>query len=163
MRRFDRGTLKKPQRLDNGFLQVEGYATRAGVFEYRGPEGKIRREWRPPSEVSRAASLATLEMAPLCNNHPAEGFVTAENRKELSVGTVGAIVWEQPLVRGRVQVEDAAAIADVESGKVELSCGYDCDMDMTSGVTPDGQRYDCIQKKHQVQPRRLGRTRARWA
>lgn len=146
VRRFDRGQLQKPQRLDNGFLRVDAYLTRTGVFEYMNTDGSVRREYRPPEEVFHADALASLDRAPLTNNHPNEGFVSAKNRKRVSVGTTGGARVDGDKVAGSLQIEDEDAVRDVERGKQEISCGYTADLDDKSGVSPNGEKYDCIQR-----------------
>ena len=43
-------------------------------------------------------------------------------------------------------ITDAQAIAAMKAGKAELSCGYVCDLEDAPGVTPEGERYDSIQR-----------------
>ena len=45
--RVDRGEFRQPQMNPQGFLIADGYATRAGIFEYLMPDGSIQREFRP--------------------------------------------------------------------------------------------------------------------
>src|SRR5690606_24513163 len=145
-RRFDRSELSRPVKTDAGFLRAEAYLTRAGVFEYVQPDGSVRRELRPPEEVFREDSLDTLKAVPLTLDHPDEP-VTSKNVRDLAVGTIGTDIWpERSYVRGTVVVMDEAAIKAVESGrKKELSCGYNCELEMTSGVW-EGQHFDAIQR-----------------
>lgn len=90
--------------------------------------------------------MATLVMAPLTNDHPNEA-VNPGNIKQLQIGVVGEQIEskEDQFIAAHVTVMDAAAIQDVESGVVELSCGYDCDEDETPG-TFMGEAYDIIQR-----------------
>src|SRR5690606_6836780 len=145
-RRFDRSELSRPVKTDAGFLRAEAYLTRAGVFEYVQPDGSVRRELRPPEEVFREDSLDTLKAVPLTLDHPDEP-VTSKNVRDLAVGTIGTDIWpERSYVRGTVVVMDEAAIKAAESGrKKELSCGYNCELEMTAGEW-EGQRFDAIQR-----------------
>lgn len=146
VRRFDRSELSRPVKTDAGFLRAEAYLTRAGVFEYVQPDGSVRRELRPPEEVFRDDSLDTLKAVPLTLDHPDEP-VTSKNVRDLAVGTIGTDIWpERSYVRGTVVVMDEAAIKAAESGrKKELSCGYNCELEMTAGEW-EGQRFDAIQR-----------------
>jgi len=141
--RFDNVEVRKPERTAQGFLRADAVLTRAGVFTYRQPDGTTRRELRPADEVFRADSLATFEDAPVTVDHP-DAMVTKDNARKHAVGTVK----ETPRRDGdfavaRVLVTDAAAIADIESGKrSSVSCGYECDYDPTPGVTAAGERFD---------------------
>jgi hypothetical protein len=146
VRRFDIGELKKPVRQENGWLRVEGHLTRTGVFEYRNPDGSVRREYRPPDEVFRADSLASFNAVPLTNGHPPEGLLTAENTGRYQVGTVLGPSADGPLMRAEILVTDAATIKEMEAGRVCLSNGYTAELDPTPGVTPEGERYDGVQR-----------------
>lgn len=146
VRRYDRAELSRPIKTDAGFIRGEAYLTRAGIFEYVQPDGSVRRELRPPEEVFRDDSLDTLKAVPLTLDHPAEA-VTVKNVKELAVGTIGTDIFpDYNYVRGTVVIMDEAAIEAAESGaKRELSCGYNCDLEIQSGEW-EGQRFDAIQR-----------------
>lgn len=145
VQRFDIGELQKPTRLGNGWLRVDGFLTRSGIFSYRNPDGSIRRELRPPEEVFKADSLASFGLVPLTNDHPPE-VLTAANTKKFAVGTVGeAVKRDSDHVRATMLVTDADTITRIETGKTALSCGYTCDVDMTAGEL-QGERYDAIQR-----------------
>lgn len=145
--RYDIATLRGPERTSQGFLRADAVLTRSGVFLYRNPDGSTRREYRPPEEVFRADVLSSFEDAPLTKLHPGR-LVDKTNARQVSVG----MVKETPRRDGnhavaRVVVMDADAIAAVESGELRsVSCGYECDYDPTPGVTPEGERYDGIQR-----------------
>lgn len=113
---------------------------------YRDGGGKIRRELRPPDEVFDPASLKSLALVPVTNDHPPE-LLDSENLKRYQVGNVGdSVAREGLLVRAPVVVQDASAVAAVLSGKQQLSCGYEADLDETPGVY-DGVPYDAIQRR----------------
>jgi uncharacterized protein len=145
--RYDIVEVRKPERTAQGFLRADAILTRAGVFTYRNADGSERREYRPADEVFRQDALRSFEDAPVTVDHP-DRMVTKDNAREVSVGNVK----ETPRRDGdfaiaRVLVTDSAAIDEVESGRRRaVSCGYECDYDATPGVTPDGQRYDGIQR-----------------
>jgi len=145
--RSDRGELRKPVRLDNGYLRVDAYLTRAGVFTYRRTrDGATTREYRPPDEVFNTDSVASFDLMPVTNDHPPVGLLTPGNTHQFQVGTVGAPAREDSKMRGSIMLTDAKVIAAVEKGKTQISLGYVCDLEMTSGVTPDGEKYDAIQR-----------------
>lgn len=113
---------------------------------YRDGGGRIRRELRPPEEVFDPASLKSLALVPVTNDHPPE-LLDSENLKRYQVGNVGdSVAREGLLVRAPVVVQDASAVAAVLSGKQQLSCGYEADLDETPGVY-DGVPYDAIQRR----------------
>lgn len=146
--RFDiSNTLPAAEKLPDGRLRASAFLTRSGVFSYRAPDGTTRREYRPPSEVFDAASLRSFEMAPVTDDHP-PGLLTAKTARKYAVGSVGEIVRQDgDHVAATLMVVDEDVIAKMDAGKRQVSCGYTCELDMTPGVTPDGERYDAIQRK----------------
>jgi len=150
--RFDRAEVRfdRAERLDNGWLRVPATVGRTGVLEYEGPNGSVRREYRPPEEVFHQDALRSAEMVPVTNGHPPEAL-DATNTRFFAVG------WSSsnPRVDGKViaqdlLITDAAAIRAATEGKIQISPGYRVDYDPTPGVTPDGQRYDGIQRKPRI-------------
>lgn len=139
--------LRPPQVLANGYLKVEGFLTRTGVFPYTNPDGSRRNEYRPPEEVFKSDSLETFAMAPVTDDHPPV-FLNAKNTSTYQKGQIGDnVVQDGNMMRARILITDAELRKKIEAGKaVQISNGYHCDLDMTPGVTPDGQKYDAIQR-----------------
>lgn len=149
-RRVDNiGSFHRAERQPNGFLRVPATITRAGVFEYRQPDGSVRRELRPPSEVFSERSLDSLKSLVITNDHPEDIFVIPENAKKEQAGFSSE----------RLKIDRAAGTIDtiltfttkevldaIDAGKQELSCGYACNLEMTAGVDPVYGRYDAIQR-----------------
>lgn len=134
------------EKTPEGFLVARAPVTSIGVFTYRNPDGSPRRELRLPEEVFAEASLESLKMKPLTLLHP-DGAVTPDNIGQLQVGSVGSDVTTDSY---RVYVSLSATKQDgidaVENGSARsLSCGYNCDIEWTSG-TWMGMDYDCIQR-----------------
>lgn len=129
VRRFDRATLGKAIRLDNGFIRAPAKLARVGVLEYVGTNGKTWRELRLPEEVFSADSLDSFYLKPVVDDHPNvnRGVVDADNARALTAGTVGVTKRDGDFVVADLMLTDAAVIAKVESGKREISCGYFCD------------------------------------
>lgn len=144
--RFDRGEYRAPEKTPEGFLRVQGRLTRTGVFPYRKADGSIFYELRLPEEVFKEDSVRTFGLMPLTNDHPDVGYLTADNAKEYTVGSVGAPKQDGQFLESEILVTDASTVAMLERGeKRELSCGYACDLEMTPGVY-QGARYDAIQR-----------------
>lgn len=143
--RYDSAPLKATKN-DAGFLMGEANVTRTGVFTYRNKDGSERRELRLPEEVFKPSSLKSLQHAPITLDHPSEA-VTSKNAKKLSIGAVGdSVRGDGSFVRASYVIHDDAAITEIESGrKQQLSCGYNCDLEMASG-TYNGEKYDAIQR-----------------
>lgn len=162
--RFDRNRLAKAKRTAQGFARVDARLTRTGILEYTRPDGSVQREYRPEDEVFREDSLASLDGVPVTDLHP-PCMVDATNRKQYSIGTVRSPRRDGVFPSAELQIEDADVIAKIDAGdRVEISCGYSCDLDMTPGEF-EGQRYDAIQRNiiynhAAIGPRHWGRAGA---
>ena len=152
--RIDASSLKE---LPDGSIKVTGQLTRSGIFNYRNPDGSLRREYRPAEEVNSAASLATFAGAPVTINHPAadpslpagkQRLVSADTWKRDAVGHLGDnIRVDGGVPIGDFYVREAQAVAGVKKGNYRnVSLGYNIDYDPTPGTAPDGQRYDGVQR-----------------
>jgi hypothetical protein len=144
--RFDRGELQKPLKMANGWLRLDGYLTRTGIFEYLKPDGSKRLEFRPPDEVFKADSLATFSMVPVTDDHPPV-MLDASNTTEWARGAVSESVRQDgDKLRAALLITDASLVEKMErKDACEVSCGYHCDMDETPGEH-QGQRYDAVQR-----------------
>jgi hypothetical protein len=139
---------------DEGFLKVPARISRTGIQEYlaiemgltdRDPTDVVR-VYRPEEEVFNDESLVSFANKPVTNNHPPE-LVSPDNSKQFSVGMSGPDVTRDGMFAKTVlHVTDGEAIKSIESGKTELSNGYTADIEWVSGVTPDGEQYDAIQR-----------------
>jgi len=153
VRRYDVGSMSSWERTPQGGLRIPSRPTRVGVFPYVTADGTTRREYRPPEEVFAPDSLATLKHAPVTDLHPEEDGVRIPvdpaNFRDLAVGHVAEDVRQDGShVGATLLVQDARMIRLIEAGeRQELSCGYACILDPTSGVTQDGQPYDAIQRE----------------
>lgn len=145
------GVLRSPRMSAEGFLTVDGFAARTGIQVYVLPDGTVRRELRPDSEVLRDDSMATLHGKPVTLNHPAtlltpdiasrhqKGAVIAGPTMVLSPAT------KRTLLGVSISVTDAAAITAATTTHQQLSCGYTCSIDETPGEW-NGEKYDCVQR-----------------
>ena len=141
------GPTRRVTQTPQGGVRVEAAVTRTGVLRYKDASGREWGEYRPPEEVFDAASLATLRSAPVTDLHPTD-LVRADSWEQLAKGHVdSAPVREGGLVVLDLAVQAAPLVALVQSGdRREVSCGYECDVDPTPGVTPEGERYDAVQR-----------------
>lgn len=144
-RRYDSGSLRPPERTPEGFLLVDGLISRTGIQVYRRDDGREVREYRPPEEVFDAASLASFDLRPVTNQHPPR-LLDAHTAKQWAVGAVGNLRRDGDFLAARMSIHDQEAIDALMSGRSQLSCGYDCDIEDTPGEV-EGQRYDAIQRR----------------
>lgn len=143
---------------DEGFLVVDALIARAGVQAYHARElglkdrdpNEVVRLYRPEAEVFDEKSLASYCGKPVTDNHPSE-FVNSRNARRFTVGHVSDAVSRQgEHVAGRLTVITAEAVDAVQSGKVEVSAGYELDIETTAGKTDAGEAYDAIAKNIRV-------------
>lgn len=140
----------KLQRTPQGGLLASATPTRCGVLTYTYPGGRKVRELRHPDEVFRSDSLESLRGAPITVGHP-DVPVDASNWSELSKGHVGDDVHQDGLlVAAKVRVQDAKTVERcIDAARadrlVEMSCGYDADVEFTPG-TWNGEEYDAVQR-----------------
>jgi len=147
-----------------GFLTGRAIVTSIGVFTYKREDGKSQRELRLPEEVFASASLESMKLKPVTNDHPKEK-VTSQNVKDLAVGSLGSNpssttqerTWDgytpnEKLTDGLhlaidMTITNEDAIEDVLNGKRSLSMGYECDTEIApEGSVWCGQPYDVIQR-----------------
>lgn len=157
VRRWDSGVVGKVERTDQGYLRAPATISKVGVFSYAQPGGQVRRELRLPSEVFSPQTLASFGLAPLTNKHPRQPngkpiLLDASNTARYQVGTVVEPKQDGDHVAATIQITDAEAIEAAEAGRRQLSCGYDCGLEFSPGVTagipgvPDGLHFDAIQR-----------------
>lgn len=130
-----------------GFLSVPAFVTRVGVLTYKRADGTVVRELRHPDHVFHADSLESLRDAPVTVGHPGSGltWVDPNNASDLEVGVAGDGQREGHFVRSRLSVRRADAIKRIDAKElVEVSCGYEAEIDPTPGVF-EGQAYDQVQ------------------
>jgi uncharacterized protein len=135
------------ERTPEGFLRVRARATKTGVLNYTFDDGRVVKEYRPPEEVFKAESMSSLALRPVTNNHPA-ALLDSDSATLYTVGFTGSSVEkaDDKFLEVDTMITCKKTINDAESGKVEVSAGYVCELDFTPGKTPDGEPYDAIQR-----------------
>lgn len=139
MQRYDTVAFQATK-TDEGFIRDTPIVGRTGILVYRNADGTERREYRPPEEAFKTDSLESLQGKPITIGHKA--MVTAGNAS--GVAPIGSV-----LSAGKQDGENIRAdivIYNLDTNARELSCGYRLDLDMTPGVTSEGERYDAIQR-----------------
>lgn len=147
----DRLTIADKKTTSDGYLVTEARFARSGIYEYAGrdvgkPEMATVRVYRPEDEVFSADAMASFAHKPITNDHPSDN-VSASSWKRDAVGfTDGRVARDGDFIVIPMMVADAAAIADVDAGKSELSAGYTCDLEFIDGAAPDGSEYDAVMR-----------------
>lgn len=112
--------------------------SRTGDQEYLGWEigipgaggGQIVTVHRPPEEVFSTAALASFEGKPVTNHHPPV-LIGPDDVKTYEMGHAqnvrrGDGEWEEYTLAD-LHIHDRELIDAVQSGKREISCGYECE------------------------------------
>lgn len=157
------GKFFTPSKISENIKETpEGYLlclgvpiARTGWQEYGPGETPIEvgddgRAWiyRDKKEVFRPQTVASFNAKPITIKHP-EDFVTPENWKELSHGTIqnprkGDEKDEdnEEMLIGDLLVTDEMAIGLIRNGLREVSCGYDAEYEETG--KGEGKQYNII-------------------
>ena len=139
--------------MPNGSVRVPAVVTRSGVFGYKRADGSMTYEWRPPEEVLKPESLASLRDATVTDRHPRE-MVSPETWGSVSIGHASGDARKDEATQGAaidLVVSRKDAIPRVGKDLCEVSCGYGLRIDYTPGVVPEGcpdagKRYDAVQR-----------------
>lgn len=127
---------------EEGYLRDTPVVTTVGIFEYRNPDGSVRRELRLPDHVFAPESLASYKGKPVIITHNA-GEINVDNVQQEAIGTMLSDgIQDGDSVRVQIVIHDTKAMEN--SGLRELSLGYDLELDETPG-TWNGQPYDAVQ------------------
>ena len=147
---FDALTLDAPKRTSDGFLAVRARAAKSGVYAYSGaevdPDNKhgLRdaasvNVLRDEATVFSPSSVRSFIGKPITDDHPSEA-VTAANWRDHSRGVVMGAMRDGDHLAFDLVLMDAATIAKVEAGKVELSNGYSATLTHGDFTAPDGTK-----------------------
>ena len=131
--RFSKNMTKTPE----GFLVCHNVPiARTGMYEYLGKEigandkaDEIVKVYRSPEEVFNLAAIASFEGKTATDEHPSE-LITSDNNSLVDKGDVTNVRQgtgkESDLLLADLVIKDNILISEIEQGKREVSCGYDC-------------------------------------
>lgn len=130
--RFSKNMTVTPE----GFLICHNVPiARTGWYEYLdselgvGDEGKIVKVYRSPEEVFSDAAIASFEGKILTDEHPPVAL-TSENATWYTKGAIQNVRRgkgeDDDLLIADLVVHDEALISEIQDGKREVSCGYEC-------------------------------------
>lgn len=147
---LDAVTIKGTKTTAEGYLIADAFAVRTGTQIYAGyevgkPELATVTVYRAENEVFHKDTLQSFSHVPVTNDHPSVP-VTADNWKDFAVGETSTdILRDGEKMKIPLVLKDKSAIADIATGKRELSAGYSCQLVFEDGVAPDGTKYQAKQ------------------
>jgi 8-oxo-dGTP pyrophosphatase MutT (NUDIX family) len=154
---MDRDTARRWD--NNGWFEVKrNPLSKSGVFPYLGknidpslePE-KTYMVYRPASELSNPETIESFKLLPWVDLHPDNllgpqdaGRLPAESKGV--EGVIGEdVFFEGDTLFGNIKIFSDSLADRIDSGVRELSLGYSCEYEISSGVF-NGINYDAIQK-----------------
>jgi len=125
--------------LGDGSVRFNARLTRIGVFDYGD-----HKELRVADEVFSKEAIDSFKGIVVTDGH--RGWVTPETWRQLARGHVGDDVRRDgDHLVGSVVIKDADMLAKIDSGdRVELSMGYEVELDETPGRTDAGEEDEEI-------------------
>jgi hypothetical protein len=150
----DAVTVTGTRKTGDGYLVAVARVARTGIQTYLGseldPDNKhgLRdkatvKVYRPEESVFHADAMKSYAYRPMTNGHPESQTVNSKNWKDVAIGSTGSeVLRDGAFVQVPMVLMDAAAIEDYESGKRELSMGYEAEVVFQDGVSPEGEHYD---------------------
>ena len=150
VKRFDKRLIgNNVKETAQGFLVIPAQVARTGTQAYRRQDGSVQIEYRPEPEVFSEQSMASLRTAAVTNRHPVK-MVTPDSAEGIIIGHTDGAIWKEEdgdeffLVTNLV-VTHQTGIDAIKNGRMEISLGYDVDLDFSPGCH-NGVNYDAIQK-----------------
>ncbi len=140
----------------NGWIEIrDNPLSKVGVFPYLGrsigaPEpDRVYMVYRPEEELSHPDCIKSFRLLPWVDEHEMLGDeetgYTAPETKGIH-GVIGEeVYYENGVLKGNLKVFSESLAALINSGKRELSAGYRCQYEFTTGQY-NGQHYDAIQR-----------------
>ncbi len=140
----------------NGWVEIrDNPLSKVGVFPYLGrsigaPEpDRVYMVYRPEKELSDPDCIESFRLLPWVDEHEMLGDqgtgYTAPEKKGIH-GVIGEeVYYENGVLKGNLKVFSESLAALINSGKRELSAGYRCQYEFTTGQY-NGQHYDAIQR-----------------
>lgn len=149
--------MTKRQKDINGWFEVkDNPISKVGVFDYSGAQigaadpNRIYRVYRPAEELADPATIESFKLLPIVDDHtmlgnPNEGMTPAEDKGV--AGVIGEEVYfKHPYLLANIKVFSETLRQKIEAGKIDLSGGYRCFYEFTSGIF-EGEPYDAIQRQ----------------
>lgn len=154
---IDRTPISKSITMtDEGYMHItDARIARTGIqyylgaelfsFGYTGDAKDVVSIYRPEEEVFNPESLSSFEQQPVTDDHPPYA-VTSGNFSDLAVGIAFNVRKKGNYILADLKITDELTIKNINSGKRQISNGYDARIEFQSGVTPRGESYSGIQR-----------------
>lgn len=151
--------MKRYREDGNGYVKFENIPlSKAGVFPYLGSQlpaslGLVPDQtymvFRPESELNNPETIESFKGVPWYNKHVMTGDQFGVSPEEVGVyGSTGDnIEYRDGSLYGNLYLFAKTLKESIKAGLKELSCGFACVYELISGVSPDGKKYDVIQKE----------------
>lgn len=138
--RFD-ASLSKVEFTAWGTARIPTRISRVGVLDYPG-----RREFRPPSEVLKPESIATLRGMPVVDITDHTELFTPQDFRRKVLGFVEEVHADGEFIDGTLHILDGDTIERIKRGeRLDVSAGYVAPTTKESGVWR-GESYDHVQR-----------------
>jgi len=154
------GQITKRKKTNEGFLLVSAKIARTGIQDYYAgekcfvddeyvkqfPPDSIMKVLRIDDEVFDNDSMQSFANKSITCDHP-EQFVNSINFKNFQIGlSRDNVKRDGDYLIADLIIQDESAIKKIENGMNQISNGYECDIDWTSGVHDQYGPYDGIQR-----------------
>src|SRR5690625_923816 len=138
----------KRRKTADGYVVAQAKSARTGIQQYLGREigldnDEVYSVYRPKDAVMSKSFLSSYSYKPITDDHP-EDPVTSSNWRDLAVGVVGEVVPDGEWIITSMMLTDADTIAKVDSGKSEISVGYEAEIVEQAGEY-EGVKYSHVQ------------------
>ena len=141
----------------NGYVDVpKNPISKVGVFPYLGssigaePADKVFMVYRPESELSDPETIESFKLSPIIEDHTMLGKAGDGLTSPDDVGVQGTtgekVEFENGTLYTNLRIFSDKLMDIVNKGKKDISLGYRCVYEMTSGIF-NGVKYDAVQRK----------------
>lgn len=144
---------------ENGYVKFQNIPlSKSGVFPYLGSQlpaslglapDQIYMVYRPETELNNPETIESFKGVPWYSRHVMTGEKFGVNPEEVGVyGSTGDnIEYRDGSLFGNLHLFAKSLKDSIKAGLKELSCGFACIYELVDGVSPDGKKYQVIQKE----------------
>ena len=147
-----------PHQTDsNGYTLIrDNPISKSGVFQYLGknispnlePE-KIYNVWRPDEELNNQETIDSFKLFPWISHHKMLGDKHTSVEDAVIRGVTGENVYfRDGVLFSNLKLFSSNLKELIKNGLKELSCGFECEWQVISGKTPNGESYDVKQTNY---------------